>query len=101
MVKLDHYNRTRYKDFYMGPKVKSALTILDAFPNQKNGGNFFCGKKGQTGGSRGGLSLGHTFSRLSFFNSSLSSLSTVAQGDDSVSTQAKVTLSLHVCIKCV
>ena len=29
------------------------------------------------------------------------SLGTVAQGDDSVSTQAKVTLSLHVCIKCV
>ena len=29
------------------------------------------------------------------------SLGTVAQGDDYASTQAKVTLSLHVCIKCV
>ena len=30
------------------------------------------------------------------------SLGTVAQGDDSVSTQVKVTLSLlHVCVKCV
>ena len=36
----------------MGPSVKFVLTIIDAFPNQKNGGHFFC-KIGQTGG-RGG-----------------------------------------------
>ena len=43
----------------MGPSVKFVLTIIDAFPNQKNGG-IFCG-----------TSLGRTFSRLSFLNISL------------------------------
>ena len=47
----------------MGPSVKFVLTIIDAFPSQKNGGNFFVGKKDKP---RGGLSLGRTFSRLSF-----------------------------------
>ena len=32
----------------MGPSIKFVLTIIDVFPNQKNGGNFYCGKKGQT-----------------------------------------------------
>ena len=32
----------------MGPSVKLVLPIIDAFPDQKNGGNFLCGKKGQT-----------------------------------------------------
>ena len=34
----------------MGPSVKLVLPIIDAFPDKKNGGNFLCGKKGQTGG---------------------------------------------------
>ena len=29
----------------MGPSVKFVLTIIDAFPNQKNGDNFFVAKK--------------------------------------------------------
>ena len=53
----------------MGPSVKFVLPIIDAFPDKKNGGNFLCGKKGQTGG---GLSLGRTFSRHSFLDDSLS-----------------------------
>ena len=48
----------------MGPSVKFVGTIIDAFPNQKNGGNFFVGKKDKRGWgwSEGGLSLGRTFS---------------------------------------
>ena len=34
----------------MGPSVKFVLPIIDAFPNKKNGGNFWCGKKGHNGG---------------------------------------------------
>jgi len=34
----------------MGPSVKFVLPIIDAYPDQKNGDNFLCGKKGQTGG---------------------------------------------------
>ena len=41
MVKLDHYNRTRKKDFYMGPSTKFVLTIIDAFTNPKMGVIFF------------------------------------------------------------
>ena len=57
----------------MGPSVKFVLPIIDAFPDQKSGGNFLCGKKGQTGGGGpgGGLSGGGTFSRHSFLNVSL------------------------------
>ena len=44
MIKLYHYNGTKLKDFYMGPSVKFVLPIIDAFPDQKNGGNFLCGK---------------------------------------------------------
>ena len=29
MVKLDHYDRTRLKYFYIGPSLKFALTIVD------------------------------------------------------------------------
>ena len=34
----------------MGPSVKFVLPIIDAFPNKKNVGNFWCGKKGHNGG---------------------------------------------------
>ena len=34
----------------MGPSVKFVLPIIDAFPNKKNGGNFWCGKKGHKEG---------------------------------------------------
>ena len=50
MIKLYHYNRTKLKDFYMGPSVKFVLPIIDAFPDKKNGGNFLRGKKGHNGG---------------------------------------------------
>ena len=33
----------------MGPSVKFVLPIIDAFPNKKNVGNFWCGKKGHNG----------------------------------------------------
>ena len=45
MVKLYHYNRTKLKDFYMGPSVKFVLPIIDAFPDKKNGGNFLGGPR--------------------------------------------------------
>ena len=60
----------------MGPSVKFVLPIIDAFPNKKNGGNFWCGKKGRNGGGWGGsegvVFFGRNFSRLSFLNTSLS-----------------------------
>ena len=59
----------------MGPSVKFVLPIIDAFPNKKNGGNFWCGKKGHNGGgggSEGVAFFGRNFSRLSFLNNSLS-----------------------------
>ena len=76
MIKLYHYNGTKLKDFYMGPSVKFVLPIIDAFPNKKNGGNFWCGKKGHNrgggwGGSEGVVFFGRNFSRLSFLNTSL------------------------------
>ena len=59
----------------MGPSVKFVLPIIDAFPNKKNGGNFWCGKKGRNGGGWGGSEgvafFGRKFSRLSFLNTSL------------------------------
>ena len=59
----------------MGPSVKFVLPIIDAFPNKKNGGNFWCGKKGHNGGGWGGSEgvafFGRNFSRLSFLNTSL------------------------------
>ena len=59
----------------MGPSVKFVLPIIDAFPNKKNGGNFWCGKKGHNGrgegGSEGVAFFGRNFSRLSFLNTSL------------------------------
>ena len=58
----------------MGPSVKFVLPIIDAFPNKKNGGNFWCGKKGHNGGwggSEGVVFFGRNFSRLSFLNVSL------------------------------
>ena len=62
----------------MGPSVKFVLPIIDAFPNKKNGGNFWCGKKGHNGGGVGGSEVvaffGRNFSRLSFLNTSLASL---------------------------
>ena len=76
MIKLYHYNGTKLKDFYMGPSVKFVLPIIDAFPDKKNGGNFWCGKKGRNGGGGGGSEgvafFGRKFSRLSFLNTSLS-----------------------------
>ena len=39
----------------MGPSVKFVLPIIDAFPNKKNVGNFWCGKKGHNGGGWGGV----------------------------------------------
>ena len=59
----------------MGPSVKFVLPIIDAFPNKKNVGNFWCGKKGHNGGgggSEGVAFFGRNFSRLSFLNNSLS-----------------------------
>ena len=60
----------------MGPSVKFVLPIIDAFPDKKNGGNFWCGKKGRNGGGWGGSEgvafFGRKFSRLSFLNTSLS-----------------------------
>ena len=63
----------------MGPSVKFVLPIIDAFPDKKNGGNFWCGKKGRNGGGWGGSEgvafFGRKFSRLSFLNTSLSNIS--------------------------
>ena len=39
MVKFYHYNTIK-QDFFMGPSVKFVFPIIDAFPDQKNGGNF-------------------------------------------------------------
>ena len=62
----------------MGPSVKFVLPIIDAFPDKKNGGNFWCGKKGRNGGGWGGSEgvafFGRKFSRLSFLNTSLNSI---------------------------
>ena len=56
----------------MGPSVKFVLPIIDAFPDQKNGGNFLCGKKGHKGGGPMVFYFfGRNFSRLSFLNISL------------------------------
>ena len=78
MITLYHYNGTKLKDFYMGPSVKFVLPIIDAFPDKKNGGNFWCGKKGRNGGGWGGSEgvafFGRKFSRLSFLNTSLRSI---------------------------
>ena len=49
----------------MGPSVKFVLTIIDAFPNQKNGGNFFVGKKDKPGG---GFVKKLELKKLDFFN---------------------------------
>ena len=67
MVKLYHYNRTKQKDFYMGPRVKFVLPIIDAFPDQKNGGNFCVAKKDKLGGE-GGSEVGFVW-RTNFFPS--------------------------------
>ena len=53
MVKLYHYNRTKLKDFYMGPSVKFVLPIIDAFPNKIMGVIFCVAKKDTTGGGGG------------------------------------------------
>ena len=49
----------------MEPSVKFVLTIIDTFPNHKNGGKFFSGKRTNQRG-RGGSSLWQTFSCLCF-----------------------------------
>ena len=36
MEKVNHYNRTKHKDFLMGPSVKFVLAIIDSV-SQKNG----------------------------------------------------------------
>ena len=36
MEKVNHYNRTKQKDFLMGPSVKFVLAIIDSV-SQKNG----------------------------------------------------------------
>ena len=74
MIKLYHYNGTKLKDFYMGPSVKFVLPIIDAFPDKKMGVIFCVAKKETTGGG-GVLFFGRNFSRLSFLNISLSTLS--------------------------
>ena len=66
MIKLYHYNGTKLKDFYMGPSVKFVLPIIDAFPDKKNGGNFWCGKKGRNGGGGGGGPRGLGFLDANF-----------------------------------
>ena len=63
----------------MGPSVKLVLTIIDAFPNQKNGGNFFVAKKDKPGGARGGFVFRTHFFRLSFLNISLIVASNLGQ----------------------
>ena len=47
MEKVNHYNRTKHKDFLMGPSVKFVSCI--------NGSIFFLGKMGKPGGVRGGF----------------------------------------------
>merc|ERR550517_284105 len=37
MEKVNHYNRTKHKDFLMGPSVKFALAIIDSFSQKKMG----------------------------------------------------------------
>ena len=64
MLKLDHSNKTRYIDFYMGLSEKFVSPNIDAFPNQKNGGKFFIWKKDK--GGAGGVVLMTHFSRLCF-----------------------------------
>ena len=39
----------------MGPSVKFVLTIIDAFPDPKNGGNFFGEKRTNRGWGGGGV----------------------------------------------
>ena len=54
--KWNWYNRSKYKDFWMGPSVK-----FGSFP-KKVMGKFFSEKKAKRGGSEGGLSKGDNFS---------------------------------------
>ena len=37
MEKVNHYNRTKHKDFLMGPSVKFVLAIIDSVSQKKNG----------------------------------------------------------------
>ena len=41
MEKANHYNRTKHKDFSMGPSVKFVLAIIDSAP-KKNGPKIKC-----------------------------------------------------------
>ena len=53
----------------MGPSVKFVSAIKDAFFNNKNGGQFFLGKKtkpGGGGGARGGFGKSPDFLRIFF-----------------------------------
>ena len=51
--KWNWYNRSKYKDFWMGPSVKFVSRINGSFSPQKIMGQLFSRKKGQTGGKGG------------------------------------------------
>ena len=72
--KWNWYNRSKYKDFWMGSSVKFVSRINGSFPPKNNGSIFFLGKKGKPRGIRGGLSNGHNFSGFFFRHPSLNSL---------------------------
>ena len=61
MGNVNLYNRSQYKDFWMGPSIR-----LVHFQKKKIMGKFFSCKKDQTrgggGGGEGGLAKDHTFS---------------------------------------
>ena len=56
--KWNWYNRSKYKDFWMGPSVKFVSRINGSFSKENYWSIFFLGKKGKRGGrgSEGGLS---------------------------------------------
>ena len=63
--KWNWYNRSKYKDFWMGPSVKFVSRINGSFSPKNNGSIFFSEKRANREwgwGSEGGLSKGHNFS---------------------------------------
>ena len=66
MEKANHYNRTKHKDFSMGPSVKFVLAIIDSI-SKKNGGLFCFRKIGhEWGGSEGFVSDATKFMCFNF-----------------------------------
>ena len=66
MEKVNHYNRTKHKDFLMGPSVKFVLEIIDSVSPQKMGLKYKL-SAGLLGGGVGPLSSKRLLKKSSFF----------------------------------